>query len=759
MKKVKTRKSLIVNIVVLFLIMNIISLLLFSRFTFSRSQTDNLNSAKNSILEMVKEKGTCIADVFDKIESNTELLAVTMENELENEQSPVLSDEYKMIDGNTLIRAKDKDKTDTEESNVIVPNIAKMTDQLIYTINATEKLDKAFCKVAEDEVTIWAYIVTKDNFMRCTPYTRLPDYYNEAHSQIRDDFYKIANEKNNPERKTVWTNIYFDYLGKGWVKTCSSPVYDANGEFFGVVSVDVSISIIQQMFFKDFATGKMGNVCWADKSGNVIYHSAYSDITAEQGEKLNLNVLEESMTTSKEKAIKKAFSGESGIEFYTDNGSKMLVYTDIKGWDSVLYLEIDTNEFRSAESLNVSGIWLIIAADAIFVLISAIILYLYISRPLKRLVKQSEQISEGNYAYTDPDNGNSSAFYEISSLSKAFQSMSKSIEKYTSSLIEKNRELSIVMNSIDETLMISDLEGNVELKGNERQSLPKEVIFNGVKKAVESKMPFEEQIVVNGEVFKNNYYPVFNEKTITSVVISSACITKNVLIEKELQQIEKMAGVGQLAAAIVHELKNSLARINGAGYILGLTTDQNKDEVKTIKEAVGDAESIIDTLLDYSQMDEHGMEPIHVRTVINQILLLAKKELISKGISVEVTGEKDCYINSSGRAALKVVLQNIILNAIQQFKEDGQICIETVENKETVAVTITDTAGGIALEDKESIFEPFTTTKEEGHGIGLWITKQLVESLNGTISVSEPAQGMTSFTIVLPKYEEVEFDG
>lgn len=752
-KKLKTRKSLIVNIIIIFLALNIVSLFLFSRYAVSRTQQENLENSKARILEMVKEKGICVADVFDKVESNTELLGIIVENELMNEQSSELSEEYLILSDGTLTRLKDSSKSDNEQSNVICPDIKTMSKELIREINITECMDKSFCKIVENEVVIWAYIVTKGNVLRCSPYTNLTDYYSGAHVQLADVFYEIADEKHNPERKVVWTDIYYDYLGEGWVKTCSRPVYDGKGELFGVVSIDVSVSAIHKSFFEDFMTEETGTLCWADKDGNIIYHSDHADVKAEQGKGLDMNVFDEKMTESKENAMKKIFSGECGIAFFYDNSSKMLVYTAIDEIDSVIYLEIDMEEFKSKELIDKKGVWYIVVIDLVIAVICAAILYVYISQPLKKLVRQAEHIAEGNFKIVENDIDGNSAFYEISSLNKAFLTMKRNLEVYTDNLVARNRELSIIMDSIDETLMISDLGGNIELKAKDKSTLPKDVIKKGIDEVLKTKETYEEQIVFGGEVYKNTYYPVFKDMMISSVVISNACITKNVLIEKELLQIEKMAGVGQLAAAIVHELKNSLALINGATYILEITSENDRKEVKSIKSAVMEAENIIDTLLDYSQKDEAGIEPIHIKTVFNQILLLAKKEIIYKGISVELDVADDCYINSSGRAALKVILQNIILNAIQQFTEGGLIKIEAIETENEVALIISDTAGGIALSDKESIFEPFITTKEDGHGIGLWITKQLVNSLKGTISVYEPKKGMTAFTINLPKNE------
>lgn len=78
------QRSLIVTIVILFLVLNVFSIFAFSRYAISKSETQSLDSAKDSILEMVKEKGVCVSDTFDKIESNAELLGAAMENELED---------------------------------------------------------------------------------------------------------------------------------------------------------------------------------------------------------------------------------------------------------------------------------------------------------------------------------------------------------------------------------------------------------------------------------------------------------------------------------------------------------------------------------------------------------------------------------------------------------------------------------------------------------------------------------------------------
>ena len=141
---------------------------------------------------------------------------------------------------------------------------------------------------------------------------------------------------------------------------------------------------------------------------------------------------------------------------------------------------------------------------------------------------------------------------------------------------------------------------------------------------------------------------------------------------------------------------------------------------------------------------------IHIGTVINQILLLSKKEIIRKGITVKKNIDNECYVNSTSREAIKVILQNIILNAIQAVNFDGRIDISCLQNNEEVIVKIKDNGGGIKIHPKEKIFDPFISTKEDGNGIGLWITKKLMTSLNGEIIIDEPNKGETEFTLCIP---------
>lgn len=757
----KTEKmSLTIKVILIFLIFNILSVMIFTVYMQSSSQKGAMEYTRSSLLEMTKEKGQLLSITFDRIRNRVEVMGMYMEEALREEVSGSLDSQYALTEEGTMYRKKDESKENNAQSNIVVPNTSPLSAELIYEINVTEKLDSYFEQIIENEEVSWCYIVTKGNLLRCSPYGNLNDFFTSDHSQVSDIFYTQATNQYNPEHKAVWTEPYYDYLGTGWTITCSQPVYDKEGELFGVICLDLSIEKIKEKYFTDLSSGQAEKQCWMSNNGEVYYHTDYDRLTANQGERLEKNIFEESMTDERREAIKKSvLSGGSGIAYFEEDGKeRMFIYSQVAGADSVIFTEIGVDDFDSFYTVNLKGIIIVALINIVLAVIFAVILYFSFSRPMKNLVSQAQKISKGNYATIEfkreADYGNN----EICKLNEALRIMNENIVTYMDSLIDKNREIKVILEAIEETLMIVDVDGTVNMKSKDFVTIPTEELKNGIEEVLVTKNPFSEQRVVDGEAYKCQYYPILKDGKVIKIVVSRECITKSVLQEKELQQIEKMAGVGQLAAAIVHELKNILARIRGAAYILKLTEQEESEELCAIQKGVDEAEDVISTLLDFSRRDKNGSEMIHLGTLVNQILLLSKKEIIGKGIVIKKEIDKEFYVNSKGREAIKVILQNIIINAIQAVHCDGEITIECCRKEDKAFIRIKDNGDGIRAEPKEKVFEPFWTTKENGTGIGLWITKRLVDTLEGEIILGEPEDGGTEFVVLIPA-ERKEAEG
>ncbi len=758
MKKVKFRKSLATNIIVIFMVFNILSIVLFTYYVTIKEESKSTEYAKKSMQEIVDEKSELIAITFDRIKTQVGLLGIWTEKLLQDETiSQDLSTEYVLRKDGTIVRKRDESVSITAQSNIMVPKTTVKTAELMKEINLTEELDEAFAQILEKEDVTWAYIATKDNLLRCSPYRKLQDDFTSDHSQIKDIFYTMANEENNPQRKPVWTPPYTDYLGTGWTMTCSQPVYDANDQLYGVICLDLAIDNIKEKYFEGFSLGESGKVYWLDHEGNILYHTDFSRVKADQGQVYEKNIFTEGrMSSERVNALKAALDEDSGIEvFGEDHSQKMMVHSQVPGTDSALIIEIDMKEYKTTNEFDLKKAGILIVIDLFLAAVFGLLLYDKFSRPMKDLVNSANRISKGDYSSIQAKQEDcEDTYYEISQLNQAFMAMNDSIESYTETLLDKNRQINTILDTIEGTLMIVDIDGMIKIQSKVSSGITQENITRAIAQVNEQKQYFTEQLIVDGEVYKNVYYPIMKETgLVDQVVISSECITKSILLEKEMQQLEKMAGVGQLSAAIVHELKNVLALIKGAAYILDLLDEKKTGakEIATIMKAVEEAENVITTLLDFSRRDSSGSEMIYIGTLVNQILLLSKKETIGKNIDVRLDVDVSCYIYSSGREALKVILQNIIINAIQAVSCDGWIEISCHEIDSRVLIRIRDNGGGIRIEPKERVFEPFMTTKERGTGIGLWITKRLVDSLEGEIAVTEPTNGETEFVISIPK--------
>jgi signal transduction histidine kinase len=234
---------------------------------------------------------------------------------------------------------------------------------------------------------------------------------------------------------------------------------------------------------------------------------------------------------------------------------------------------------------------------------------------------------------------------------------------------------------------------------------------------------------------------------------------------KELAQKERLASLGQASAEFVHDLGNPLTIVWGYVQLLAKKLEQSEKEngkagasakeLNIIEQNVRLCRELLTMWQSYGSVEAAPHQPISISAIVNEVVKSVAS--IAQQNSVELTSEPcDDHCALLGDALqIKRAIQNVIINAIQaaaERKGTGTVSVSCTSKDFYVDVRIEDTGFGITPAQIPKIFEPYFTTKQgkSGTGLGLYITKKVVEDHNGSIKVDSTPQVGTTFTIRLP---------
>jgi signal transduction histidine kinase len=257
----------------------------------------------------------------------------------------------------------------------------------------------------------------------------------------------------------------------------------------------------------------------------------------------------------------------------------------------------------------------------------------------------------------------------------------------------------------------------------------------------------------------NEVYTVLNEK-IKEIRRKEARIRS---FDDELIKANKLSALGEMASSIAHEIKNPLIAIQGFAKRIEKTTDPVSigDHAKLIDTEAARLSAVLAKLLDFSRMNGPKTESVNANEVIDDTILFMEHHLTRfKQVTLKLDKGTNLPAVVIDRIHIQQALVNIIMNAAQAMPQGGLITIRTASGDGKVSISVSDQGTGIREEDLDKIFEPFYSTKVkgEGTGLGLSLTRRLVEANNGRIEVkSSPGTGST-FTLFLPADTAVKAD-
>lgn len=258
----------------------------------------------------------------------------------------------------------------------------------------------------------------------------------------------------------------------------------------------------------------------------------------------------------------------------------------------------------------------------------------------------------------------------------------------------------------------------------------------------------------------------FNEMAESLAVSRSALTEKNQQLSganEELRQMqeqliraERLAAIGQLAAGVSHEIDNPVGIILGYAELLledCAPDDPRRDDLLAIIAECKRCRRITGGLLGFARTSPQSFDEVHLDHLIDSTLASLRPQKLFKGLHISVTSQGTLQPLVADADQLRQVLVNLLLNSAQAMAGEGQVQIDLGCDSEGCTLTVRDNGPGIPESMRESIFEPFVTSKGrgEGTGLGLSVCRKLIENHGGRITLVPANGGGATFNIWLPR--------
>lgn len=560
----------------------------------------------------------------------------------------------------------------------------------------------------------------------------------------------------------------------------AAPIFDKYNNVIGLIGGGMNLHNIKRIT-EEMQGNFEGEIYIVDQAGAVIVHPKIEKM--ERFIKMdNHTFLRDDIKINLYDVIK---NKESQLLSYERNNEKYYSTTsfvDEVNWTIALE--------QSESTILKEIIWLKkqLRSTASIVIFATIVIGLIsakkIIEPIETLVKGVRVLGSSCESVTPiPINSND----EIGELAKVFNDMSIELKNNMNRLKESyNREnyirqyLDNILKSMGSGILVVNEKGNIDIFnkaaeeitgfkskeyiGKSASNLFKniEIDLDGILENIKN----EEDILILERQLKRSdekcipinisiSLALDENRSVLGIIYLFNDISREKKIDRELKELDRMHILGELSAALIHDIGNPLAGMNNLIELL----DNNWEDEKLRKEIfnfldkeIKELNDLIVNFLSFSKDTSLNREPTNIVELMKEVINLLRPEIINKNIRLsENYMDNQKSIINVNKGNIKQAFINIVINCIQAVEKNGLISIDIKNYEEKIIINVKDNGKGIKKGNIRKIFEPFYTTKKEGTGLGLSSTYKTIKEHDGHIFVNSEVDKGTEFIVELKK--------
>ncbi|MBT4289696.1 MAG: PAS domain S-box protein [Deltaproteobacteria bacterium] len=403
-------------------------------------------------------------------------------------------------------------------------------------------------------------------------------------------------------------------------------------------------------------------------------------------------------------------------------------------------------------------------------------------------------------------------------LSQAFKAFDTSIKKLrgyqakleervgalTTELHHKNQELTNVLQSLSNGLVVTDLTGHIRTFNRaaisitgipEEQALQKNIndlmnfevlptpiedenSIEKISEGYQQEFKYKKNIDSQAIISSSTTLMESDEKEKQGIIINLSDITALKKLEEEAERRNRLTAMGEIAMQVAHEIRNPLGSIKLFVSMMKKDFDEDSAEMELmqhISSAIQSMNHIISNLLEYTKPKPIALDRIDVNSILSEFVEFSRFFAEQQEIEINLKIEPGDALTNGNAQLINQVFHNLFINACQSMPEGGNLNIEILKQVEAdplvlerlknyfatekksinaIKIIFRDSGKGMSEDVRKKIFDPFFTTREQGTGLGMSIAHKTMASHKGTILIESEQNKGTQVTLIFPRLTE-----